>query len=303
MIIATRPRALKKTEALWPALSQAYALVHQAAHVLANHEDESGQAVRERYQAVLLTMREQQASLGALSEAISTFLKVTESYWSGLFHCYDVADLPRTNNELEHCFGSVRYSERRASGRRGAIAALVVRGPVRVLTALALRRQCFLPRALLLKDPDAWYAMREHLAFRREAHRKQLRFRKDPAAYLAALEEVLVKMGFPVLDRLLIAPGGAFDGFLHAVAHLAHQIATMIGMIAHPKLSFERHCQSAAIPDLSSKSIGWRSFGQHCWDVCLLLCRQTRRRSFRRMRFEGFFCGGYLRYLHRTWRV
>jgi hypothetical protein len=47
------------------------------------------------------------------------------------------------------CFGSVRYSERRASGRWGAIAALVVRGPVRVLTALALRRQCFLPRAWL----------------------------------------------------------------------------------------------------------------------------------------------------------
>ena len=190
-------RALKKTEGLWPALSKAYALVHQAAHVLANHEDECGQAVRERYQKVLTTMREQQASLGPLSAAISTFLKVTESYWPGLFHCYDVVDLPRTNNELEHCFGSVRYSERRASGRRGAIAALVVRGPVRVLTALALRRQCFLPRALVLKDPEAWSTMREHLTFRREARRQQLRFRKDPAAYLAALEEVLLKTSLP----------------------------------------------------------------------------------------------------------
>jgi len=190
-------RALKKTQALWPALSQAYALVHQAAHVLANHEDESGQAVRERYERVLHTMREQQASLGSLSEAISTFLKVTESYWPGLFHCYDVADLPRTNNELEHCFGSVRYSERRASGRRGAIAALVVRGPVRVLTALALRHQCFLPRALVLDDLEAWYSMREQLTFRREARRKQLRFRKDPAAYLAALEDILLKIGLP----------------------------------------------------------------------------------------------------------
>ncbi len=160
-------RALKKTEALWPSLSQAYALVHQAARVLANHEDEKGQAVRERYEKVLSTMREQQASLGTLSEAISTFLKVTESYWPGLFHCYDIADLPQTNNELEHCFGSVRYSERRASGRRGAIAALVVRGPVRVLTALALRRQCFLPRALAFSDPEAWYSMREQLTFRR----------------------------------------------------------------------------------------------------------------------------------------
>jgi hypothetical protein len=100
-------RALKKTEALWPEIEQAYALVHQAAHVLANHEDEKGQGVRERYQKVLQTMREQQASLGTLSGAIGTFLKVTESYWPGLFHCYDVADLPRTNNELEHCFGGV----------------------------------------------------------------------------------------------------------------------------------------------------------------------------------------------------
>jgi hypothetical protein len=184
-------RALQKTEALWPSLSLAYALVHQAAHVLANHEDEPGQKVRERYEEVLRLMRERQASLGSLSEAISIFLKVTESYWPGLFHCYDVADLPRTNNELEHCFGSVRYGERRASGRRGAIAALVVRGPVRVLTALALRRQCFLPRALVLNDPEAWYAMREQLTFRREARRKQLRFRKDPTAYLAALENIL----------------------------------------------------------------------------------------------------------------
>lgn len=190
-------RALKKTEALWPALSQAYALVHQAAHVLANHENESGQAVREHYEMVLGAMREQQASLGPLGEAISTFLKVTESYWPGLFHCDDIADLPRTNNELEQCFGSVRYSERRASGRRGAMVALVVRGPVRVLTALALRRQCFLPRALVLQDPEAWYTMREQLSYRQEARRKQLRFRKDPAAYLAALEDILLKTNLP----------------------------------------------------------------------------------------------------------
>jgi hypothetical protein len=190
-------RGLKKTEHLWPALEKAYALVHQTAHVLANHAEDSGQAVRERYQAVLRTMREQQASLGSLSPAISTFLKVTTSYWPGLFHCYDVADLPRTDNELEQCFGSVRYGERRASGRRGVIAGSVMRGPVRVVTALALRRQCFLPRALALKDPEAWHTMREQLTSRREARRKQLRFRKDPAAYLAALEEILLKTSLP----------------------------------------------------------------------------------------------------------
>lgn len=190
-------RALKKTETRWPAIEQAYALVHQAAHVLANHDQESGEIVRERYEQVLSTIRELRAAEGPLRSAFETFLKKTESYWPGLFHCYEVPDLPRTNNDLEHCFGSVRYGERRASGRRGAIAALVVRGPVRVLTALALQRQCFLPRALAFADLEAWYSMREQLAFRREARRKQLRFRKNPEAYLAALEEVLLKIGLP----------------------------------------------------------------------------------------------------------
>ncbi len=44
-------------------------------------------------------------------------------------------DLPRTNNGLEQSFGSVRRSERRATGRRGAVPGLVVNGAVRVQAA------------------------------------------------------------------------------------------------------------------------------------------------------------------------
>jgi hypothetical protein len=51
-----------------------------------------------------------------LATMLSTFRKVTTSYWSGLFRCYDLADLPRTNNELEQYFGSARYHERRTTG-------------------------------------------------------------------------------------------------------------------------------------------------------------------------------------------
>jgi hypothetical protein len=182
---------------MWPAREKAYALVHEAAHLLANHQEQNGQAVREGYQAFLLKMGEQQACLGPLQGAIDEFLKVTQSYWPGLFHCYDHPDLPRTNNDLEHCFGSVRYYERRVSGRRGAIAGIVVRGPVRVVTALAQQRQCFLPRALSVQEPEAWYSLREQLTSRREARRKQWRIRSDPAAYLAALEDVLLKRGLP----------------------------------------------------------------------------------------------------------
>jgi hypothetical protein len=45
---------------------------------------------------------------GPLATAKQHFLKVTQSYWSGLFACYDDPELPRTNNALEQFFGSFR---------------------------------------------------------------------------------------------------------------------------------------------------------------------------------------------------
>jgi hypothetical protein len=45
--------------------------------------------------------------------------------------------------------------------------------------------------------------MHEQLTSRQEARRKQLRFRKDPAAYLAALEDILLKTGLPTEKKPL----------------------------------------------------------------------------------------------------
>src|SRR6516225_9171846 len=65
--------------------------------------------------------------------------KVTKSFWGGLFACYQSPDLPRTNNDLEHAFGSHRYHERRSSGRRRAAPGLVVSGSARLIAGLATR--------------------------------------------------------------------------------------------------------------------------------------------------------------------
>jgi len=46
-------------------------------------------------------MEQTPTSSKTLATMLSTFRKVTTSYWPGLFHCYDQADLPRTNNDLE----------------------------------------------------------------------------------------------------------------------------------------------------------------------------------------------------------
>lgn len=186
-------KALQHTSALWSPLKEAYALVHQARQILANEAHLSGVQVREGYLAWIGHMQEQQASLGELSGAIDHFVKITENFAAGLFHCYDVEGLPATNNDLEHCFGVARAHERRATGRRGAIPGVVVRGSVRLIAAVATKQQVFSAQELQPTEYQKWRDLRAQVQYREETRRQQLRFRKDPASYLAALEAQLLR--------------------------------------------------------------------------------------------------------------
>lgn len=168
-----------------------YAWVHRAAHILTNADHLSSTEVRQQYEKLLEEMRSSSPLTAPLSEMIATFLKVTASYFPGLFYCYDVADLPRTNNDLEHVFGSTRYHERRATGRKQASPGLVVRGSVRLVAAVATQHYHFSGSDLAPRDLAQWRTLRKHVDYRHEARREQHRFRKDPERYLCALEEQL----------------------------------------------------------------------------------------------------------------
>jgi hypothetical protein len=188
---------LTATEHLWPPIRQAYAWVHQATHLLANAEQRAVTTLKPEYQRLLEKMTQQQDGLGALTPAVAHFQKVTASYWDGLFHCYQVKDLPRTNNDLEQFFGTARHIERRVTGRKRASPTLVVRGSVRVVAAGASRLVSFSAADLRLTDVAAWQALRQTLDYRHEGRRKQLRFRRDPQVYLASLEQSLFRSGLP----------------------------------------------------------------------------------------------------------
>ncbi len=142
-------------------------------------------------------MLHQQDQLGVLASAMDHFRKVTASYWPGLFACYQVKDLPRTNNALEQYFGTARHVERRATGHKRASPALVVRGSVRVVAAGASRLLAVSATQLRITDEQAWRALRQRLDYRHEARRQQLRFRRDPDAYLAGLEQRLLPPSLP----------------------------------------------------------------------------------------------------------
>jgi hypothetical protein len=175
----------------------AYGWVHRAAQVLANEAGLPGEEVRRAYAALLAEMAVGQVAAGPLGPAVAHFLKVTRSYGPHLFHCYDVPDLPHTNNDLEQYFGAARYHQRRASGRKRSPASTVVRGPVRLVAAVATRSRRFGPLDLWPRDLMRWRHLRQELAHRAAARQTLRRFRRDPAAYLQALEAQLLQAILP----------------------------------------------------------------------------------------------------------
>ncbi len=182
---------------MWPDVRVAFAWVHRVAAILKNAEGQSEREVRLRLRGLLGAMARHQRKAGRLASAIGHFLKVTRSYWPGLFACYRIAGLPRTNNDLEHLFGAHRYHERRAMGRKVASPALVLRGSVRVLAATATRLRCPSASELQPRDLAQWRAQREQLEKRQQVRRCGLRFRRDPETYLEQLEARLLQLNLP----------------------------------------------------------------------------------------------------------
>ena len=186
------------TATLWGPVEAAYGWVFHAAAILANVAGLTAAAVKASYRGLLGAMARHAGRAGELTGALGQFRKVTRSYWLGLFHCYEVPDLPRTDNDLEQLFGAHRYHERRASGRKVASPGLVVRGSVRLPAAVATRlRGEVRGEDLIPSDLDAWRELRTSLERRQAIRAQGRRFRRDPAAYLRELENALIKKTLP----------------------------------------------------------------------------------------------------------
>ena len=190
-------KGLAETHPLWADVQTGYTWVHRAAHLLTNDDRQNATQLRQSYETLLSEMEQMTTLSDTLTTMFTTFRKVTASYWPGLFHCYDEPDLPRTNNDLEQYFGSARRHERRATGRKVASPALVVRGSVRMIALVASPLYHFTSAELRLTDVSRWQTLRSELDDRQEARRKQHRFRKSPESYLLVLEEKLINERLP----------------------------------------------------------------------------------------------------------
>jgi hypothetical protein len=191
-------KGLAHTASLWPLVRAADDWLKRAAEVLSNTQELNRDGVKRRFRALLGAMaRHQHRSIPALAAMLAYFRKVTRSYWPGLFHCYHLPDLPRTNNDLEQFFGAHRYHERRTTGRKGASPALVLRGAVTMTACAATRLHPFEGDDLAPVNLQDWQILRHKLESRRQQRVRRYRFRRNPDAYLEALENELLQLILP----------------------------------------------------------------------------------------------------------
>jgi len=147
-----------------------------------------GEQVAEQLRGYLDTVRRWPASTPTLDEFALHLDTVSRSYWPGLFHCYDVPGLPRTNNELESRFRETGRHLLRITGQKG-------------LTQRTLQRQGaweLLPRpptevqilkALSQTPPEDLAQERQRFAEHRQRFRMQSRSLKQTQTQLDQLRQ------------------------------------------------------------------------------------------------------------------
>jgi len=108
---------------------------------------------------------------------------------AGLYHCYDVPGLPRTDNALEQFYRRVKTEQRRITGRKRADAFVVRVGGFAVYaTASSAADENLLREQLAIVPAVDWQQQRVHLHQTQARQTKMRRFRLRRATYLSDLE-------------------------------------------------------------------------------------------------------------------
>jgi hypothetical protein len=116
----------------------------------------------------------------------------------GLYHCYDVPSLPRTDNALEQFYRRVKTEQRRITGRKRADAFVVRVGGFAVYaTASSSTAEDVVRKQLALVPAVDWQQQRVLLRQTQARQAKMHRFRLRRAAYLSDLEARWTELANP----------------------------------------------------------------------------------------------------------
>jgi siroheme synthase (precorrin-2 oxidase/ferrochelatase) len=179
-------------------LRAAHGWLRTIAHTLAPVPPTSGEAPRtgdlvRRQVEAHLTQLEQAMATGVLATwlhpALTHLVTVVRRLGDGLYHCYDVPDLPRTDNGLEQFYRRVKACERRITGHRRSDQFVLRLGSAAVYAVAASEvGEAVLVRRLAGVAATIWQAERTRLRAHQARQTTMRRFRLHRTAFLADLE-------------------------------------------------------------------------------------------------------------------
>jgi len=121
--------ALRSAQATYSVLRESADWLEHIATLLdpEHNPDRSGEQVRQDLFAYLAKIQSTRFRDPFLRNAFHSILKTTRSYAPGLFHCYDVPNLPRTNNDRENDFRTLGRRLLRTTGQKGLTLRIIQR--------------------------------------------------------------------------------------------------------------------------------------------------------------------------------
>lgn len=130
-----------------------------------------GDAVARQLAHCLGTLTDLPALSPWLTQFRKDLLAVSERYWSGLFHCYNIVGLPATNNDHESLYGQIKRRLRRQLGVSQLRESLLRRGAWSVL-------QIDVASPEELRDRLAQVSWEDYSVERVRYERRQAQFRR-----------------------------------------------------------------------------------------------------------------------------
>jgi hypothetical protein len=148
----------------------------------------TGKEVREQLFDYLDVIQEQRQGNPVLSDFAGHIAKTTRNYAPGLFHTYDIEDVPRTNNDRESEFRGIIRQVLRTTGQKGATRRLILRsGAWEVIPHPGTLEQTV--EALSSVDPDELQQERTRVCTHRKRFRTHTRSVKQSQKHLKQLKE------------------------------------------------------------------------------------------------------------------
>jgi hypothetical protein len=178
-------------------VQQDYTELRQAANWLQNiadlldpagKPDQSGTQVQRKLFAYLKDIDQESRNSPRLSRFCHKIRQTTLNYTPGLFHCYDVPGLPRTNNDRESEFRDLNRRLLSTTGQQGLVKRIIQReGAWELISRPASLRDTV--RALSHVDPDDFSQERQRIRNHRARFRLHTRSAKRSRTQLEKLEQ------------------------------------------------------------------------------------------------------------------